>query len=219
MVEEMKSVFIENRLNAYFDGVILPRIDLSRAKSEVRKARSRRRRNIAFAVLSAAASLVFVVAVALANLPSRADRKLYSIADATPTSVSYTSLNEEYSAVTAPFAPFSIASNTSAEYTLYEVKGQEVLLRIDIAFVGNGTQAHASVYVDLSNGKRTPEELVSYKEIEGRYFSGYRYDVAYEGGEYVSEAYGSLPSGEACYIDMTSNNSQTLIEFIRLIRR
>lgn len=221
MVEEMKSLYIEKQINAYVDGVILPEIDLSAAKREVRRSRSRRRGKIAASVLtpvlSAVAAFILVIVLAVQLVPAFMNRNVYSVADATSVAASYASLSEEYPEMTAPFAPFSLASNASAEYSVYEIEGAPMLMRVELAFVGGGIQARASVYVDLTNGVKKPKELTEYQELS--YNRGYRSETVYEGGEYVTRAYCTLSGGVDCYVDMTANNEGAFYELMKILRR
>lgn len=218
MVDEMKDTVIKQQMDAYFDGAPLPQINLAPAKHEVRR-RARRTAGRITAIVSSCAAVLLVAVLMWQLLPVRSGITQYSIADAVPMSATYTALREEYAETVAPFAPMTYASNASAEYSIYKLDGEAVLMCVELKLVGFGIQAQASVYVDLTNGAYQESNLKAYETLERSGRGGYHYETVEEGGEFVSKAYCTLSAGNACYVDMTTNRQVVLSQLMDLIRR
>lgn len=202
-----RDYMLDNVFRAYFAGAELPALDLTAAKQALRaeRVRQKRRRGVAIGLVSAAACLLVAVVLCINLLPALFVHT-YTIAEAEHHTADYTSLREDYADVMQKFSHFSLSSNASAEYTVYEVEGREVLLQADLRMVSGGTRISGSVYVDLSDGAYVAEELRSYAELEEG--ASYRYTTEYINGEYVSRAY---YEGDRIYcVDLSSQRSNAL---------
>ena len=215
ITDDMKDGTIEQQFRNYFAGAELPEIDLSAAKRAVRE---KPRRSRAFyaaltSITSAAACLILTIALLIHFLPMR---NIYSIADAAdPRPVSYTEISEQYEAAEM-FAPFSLATNADAQYAVYSAKGREALLRADLNYIGGNVRFTATVWLDLTDGKLTAEELKPYQELEGK-AAGYRYETEYVNGEYVSRAYCVI--GESrCFIDVSSHSAKAVSMLVDMLQ-
>ena len=210
----MKDSTIEQRFREYFAGAQLPEIDLSAAKRALSEKPKRSRRFYATltSILSAAACLILTIALLVNYLPMM---NVYSLADAATSATSYTEISQNYEAAEM-FAPFSLASNADAEYTVYTAKGREVLLRADLDYIGGNVRFTATVYIDLTDGKLKAKELKDYKDLSER-GSGYRYETEYVNGEYVSKAYCVIDESR-CFIDVSSHSDQAVSLLMKMLR-
>lgn len=203
-----KDATIERAFRGYFAGMNMPKVDLDAAKAELVSSRRRAAaRRTLFACLSSSLACILVAVVLLfALLPTPV--RAYEIASASAETVAYSDLQERYGEEAKRFAPFSLSENATAEYTLYSVEGETVLLEARLGYMSSHTRATAIVRVDLSKGKYAAEELSSYQELPTEYAS-YRGQVQYLNGEYVGRAYAPRETGDI-YADVTSKNSGAL---------
>ena len=210
----IKDSTIEQRFRGYFAGAELPEIDLSAAKRALseRPKRSKRFYATISSIASAAACLILTIALLVHYVPLM---HIYSIADAEPSVVAYTDISEAYEAAEM-FAPFSLASNADAQYTVYTAKGREALLRADLDYIGGNVRFTATVWLDLTGGKLTAKELSEYKSLAEK-GSGYRYETEYVNGEYVSKAY-CLIDESRCFIDVSSHSSSAVSMLVKMLR-
>lgn len=220
----MKDATLDQTFKTYIDGVSLPEVDLTAAKAEVKKHSQRRRGGkIAAAVLTAVASVVLIVAVAMQMTPwdmggngaaqSPAAPASYSLSETVEAETSYTALSASYRHALTPYEKFALASNADAQFTSYTLGGDIVLVRIDLAYVGE-VQLRGTVYLDLTGGAKQAEELAAFRELaDSRY--GYRYETVCDNAEYYSKAY--LERYVPTYVDLASNSADGLGLFLSLL--
>ena len=230
MIESMeKDNTIATTFDRYFAGIQLPPRDLTEAKRIVSaRARSGKARKIVATVVSSVAGFwaVFVIGVVLAargimgwwdnRLPGTNAPEGYLIADTTSTSASYFELSEKYD-VMKKFAPFSLADNADAQYTLYYADDKEVLLRADLKYRDGLTSFSATVWCDLTEGEYSAEDFKEYRALPmgGK---SYPNETKYIDGEYVSRA--CLVKQDTEYIiDMTSPSDTALNQLVSILRK
>ena len=229
MSEMEKDEKIERAFERYTGGGDLPQVDLSAAKAALTEARTEerrraeKRRKVWTLAVSAAACLLFAVALAFLLLPFGApDLEAPSGSDHPPAGES-PSAPEHFSllSATAESAGYSelesrcgSAQNASAQYTVYRAGGEDVLLSAELGYWNGMTKLKATVYVDLSAGKYLAEELEDYADLPMSR-DGYRYEAEYIGGEYVSRAL--LTRGETYYVSMISHNADALGLLVKLL--
>lgn len=227
MVQDMeKDNTIEIRFDRYFAGAELPPCDLSKAKRVISaRSRGRVRKTIAAAVSSGVAvgiCLIIGLVIMLRNLfsgwlgklPEANSPKSYLIADTNSTVASFSELNGKYG-VMHSFAPFSLADNADAQYTLHFVEDKEVLLRADLQYTDGLTSFRATVWCDLTEGKYSPKEFENYRALmpEGETYGS---ETEYINGEYVSRA--CMMKGDTEYvIDMTSPQKTSLRKLVSML--
>jgi len=182
---------IEEQFLAYFDGLPAPNVDLIAVKRAVRTERgnrSRARRRGVVSLVSVCACLLVLIVFAVNFLPSLFVGR-YSLANASTTTLSFSEVNDRYSDQAGFLAPFSLADNATASYTLYSADEQDVLLRADVGMWKGLSRLEASVYIDLSNGRYVADELKGYDKLPsgGGGFRSETYEL--ENGEYGMRAY------------------------------
>ena len=224
-----KNNTIETYFDHYFAGAPLPPCDLSEAKRELSaRSRGRVRKIIAASVSSAAAAgVAFLIgmAVLLHSLfssllgvlhPDVNTPHSYLLADTSSTSASFSELNGKYS-VMQSFAPFSLADNSDAQYTLYYAGEKEVLLRADLKYTDGFTSFRATVWCDLTEGEYSTKDFEEYRALmpEGR---TYGHSTQFIDGEYVSRAC-MMKRDTEYVIDMTSPNSGALDMLVSMLRK
>ena len=230
MIESMeKDNKISTTFDRYFAGAQLPPCDLSKAKQVVSaRARGRKVRRIVAAAVSSATAIFacFVIAVVFAvrgimgwwdnMLPGTSEPQGYLIADTTSTSASYTELSKKYDLV-KKFAPFSLANNASAQYTLYLEGDKEVLLCAELWYTDAFTPFRATVWCDLTEGKYSAEDFKEYRALPmgGK---SYRYKTEYIDGEFVSSAC-LVKQGTEYIIDMTSPSDAALDRLVTMLKK
>ena len=235
MIEDMaKDRTIESCFDRYFDGAELPPLDLTEAKREV-SARSRRnRRRLVGGVASALAAVCACIVIGFAVLvrgllPSLGDEGsnmpdapgvsapiAYSLSETTSAPSSFSELSGKYAVMDA-LAPFSLSSNSSAQYMLYYSDGREVLLRADLSYSYELTYFRATLWCDLTAGEYTAEDFSDYRTLipEGRTYGS---KTEYLNGEYVSRA--CMMKSETEYvIDMISPSSGSLNLFVSMLQK
>ena len=207
MMDMIKDETIERAFKGYFDGLPAPQVDLTAAKAELRACEQRRakiRRGLRWQVPSAVACLLILIVLAFNLLPSLFVTR-YSIAQAQAETASYTELTQTYGSRMRMFSKFFLSDNSSADYTLYSVKGETVLLGVEISYIYEFVKIDANVYIDLSGGKYKAKELGVYEGLKANGGS-YRYEGEYLNGEYVYRAFYETEDWNY-YIDTTSPNS------------
>lgn len=229
MVQDMeKDNTIEIRFDRYFAGAELPPCDLSKAKRVVSaRSRGRVRKTIAAAVSSGVVAGVCLIiglvvlfrnlfAGLLGKLPGENGAQGYYIADTSSSSASFSELNGKYD-VMHGFAPFSLADNADAQYTLYFAHEREVLLRADLRYTDGLTSFRATVWCDLTEGKYSPKDFEDYRALmpEGETYGS---QTEYINGEYVSRA--CMMKGDTEYvIDMTSPQRTSLNRLVSMLKK
>ena len=227
-----KNNTIQTYFDRYFDGAPLPPCDLSKAKQEVSaRSRGRVRKIIAGTVSSvAAAGVALLIGMAVLihsvfgnlfgalfpdeNLPSTPQPHSYLLADTTSTSASFSDLNGKYD-VMQSFAPFTLADNADAQYTLYYADEREVLLRAELSYTDAFSSFRATVWCDLTEGEYVTKDFEEYRTLpmSGR---SYRYTTSFIDGEYVSRA--QMVKRDTEYvIDMTSPNNGALDRLVSML--
>ncbi len=229
MVQDMeKDTTIEIRFDRYFDGTKLPPLDLSEAKRVV-SARSRgraRKRIAAIASSAAAAGICIIIGMVvllrnlfsglLGKLPEANRPKDYLIANTSSSAASFSELNGKYD-VMHGFAPFSLADNADAQYTLYCVEEKEVLLRADLQYTDGFTSFRATVWCDLTEGEYSSKDFEDYRTLVEK-GETYGSETEYVDGEYVSRA--CMMKGDTEYvIDMTSPQRTSLSKLVSMLRK
>lgn len=221
----MKDSELEQRMNAYFEGAEPPALDLSHVKSEMRRSRRARKKRISAAL--AAACLILVVAFsALFAFPFARGGSgdavpqvvRYSIADATPVSVTYAEACEKTPLAERLETLEDVYSNTA--YTLYLSDGKEVLLKADVDYFVKGERMRAEISFDLSGGTYEAEEYDVFK-VDGyekldRPNVSYVYEQSMEAGEYVFRAV-AIRSGVKIYASGGSPSSNGLSILLHVI--
>lgn len=202
---------LEQTLDQYFEGVESPNVDLSAAKREIR-ARRRRLKGLKWQIPAFAAVLMAAVLAASFFLPSLSLKK-YSIADAKVQYLSYSDLNDSYEPYLHGLKRFAYARNASAQYSLYQIDGVDVLLKADVSMINGFNRLQATVFTDLTAGEYSAEEFNGYPELKN---SAYRYERQDLNGEQVYRA--TYRKGDTnYYIDcMTSGDSKFFDWFINL---
>lgn len=197
-----KDAAIERRFREYFAGAEAPGIDLKEAKAELVRARRRaaKRRALTLSLSSVCACLALVLVFVFALMPAPVMR--YALASADTETVAYSELKERFADEARTFAPFSLSSNATAEYTVYSTEGQPVLLEARLGISDGLGRVKAVVRVDLTEGKYLAEELEPYKAL-GKRGEDYRFETLYINGEYVSRAY-VVREGGNCFVDVES---------------
>ena len=235
MIEGMeKNQTIQTYFDRYFAGSQLPPCDLTKAKQVVSaRARSGKVRKIVAAAVSSAATFFacFVIAVVFAVrgimgwwdnlLPGTNEPQGYLLADTTSTTVSYSDLSKKYD-IAKKFAPFSLAENADAQYTLYLDGDKEVLLRADLRLVDATMFFRATVWCDLTKGEnrvegkyRLEDEDENFDDYRAlvRDGSSYGFKTEYLNGEYVSRA--CMQKGDTEYIVYVMSSNDRALEFLR----
>ena len=228
MEESMeKNSTIETCFERYFAGAPLPPCDLSEAKRVVSaRARGRVRKIIAAAVSSAAVACIGIL-VGLAflvkslfgdwwgNMLPDAPQG-YLLADMSATSASFSQLNGKYD-IMHSFAPFSLADNADAEYTIYAADDKEILLRADLRYTDGMTSFRATVWCDLTEGEYSVKDFEDYRALipQGE---TYGHETEYINGEYVSRAC-MMKKDTEYVIDMTSPNRGALDMLVSMLKK
>lgn len=215
MIEMIKDRTIERAFQRYFDGAAAPNVDLSAVKAEFRasvKRRQKIRRRLRWQVPAFAAALLVAVILGFNFLPSLFI-KHYFIAEASAETVSYTELKEYYGGHFDKFGNFALADNASADYTLYSVNGERVLLGAELRLVSDFTKLRANVYIDLSNGKYFADDFEGYADL-GKRGGSYVYEWEYLNGEYVCRAYAER-NETRYYVDYTAQDDESFFEFMK----
>lgn len=230
MIESMeKDTILQTTFDRYFAGAQLPPCDLSKAKRIVSaRARERRVGGIVAAAVSSVATLfaciIISIVFALRSIMGWWDNRLpdvsgpagYLLADTTSTAASYFELKDKY-AVMRSFAPFSLASNADAQYTLYYAEDKEVLLRADLKYRDGMTSFSATVWCDLTEGEYSAEDFKEYRALPMGAGS-YRAQMEYLNGEYVSRAY-MMKNDTEYVIDMTSPQRDSLDRLVSMLQK
>lgn len=218
---------IQIRFDRYFAGAELPPYDLSKAKRVVSaRSRSRVRKTIAAVASFAAVGACMIVGMVMLfnnifgglwnELPEESGTHGYFIAEASSSSASFSELNGKY-ALMHGFAPFSLASNADAQYTLYYEDDREVLLRADLRYTDGFTSFRATVWCDLTEGEYSPKDFEDYRALvpEGETYGS---ETEYIGGEYVSRA--CMMKGDTEFvIDMTSPQNTSLNKLVSMLKK
>ena len=230
MVQDMeKDSKIETCFERYFAGTELPPCDLSEAKRIVSaRSRGRIRKTIAASVsasLAVSAALIIGFVLLFRNLiagfwgnqlPDASGPQGYLLADTSSTSASFTELRDKYDLMHS-FAPFSLANNSDAQYTLYLADDREVLLRADLRYTDGLTSFRATVWCDLTEGKYSPQDFEDYRALmpEGESYGSH---TEYINGEYVSRAC-MMKDDTEYVIDMTSPQRDSLDRLVSMLKK
>ena len=140
----------------------------------------------------------------------------YRIAQTSETSASFSQLSGKYD-VMKNFAPFSLADNADAQYTIYIAEEKEVLLRAELRYTGGFTSFSATVWCDLTEGEYVPEDFEEYRALIPQ-DGTYGYDTKYINGEYVSRAC-MMKQNTEYVIDMTSPNREALVILVNMLQK
>lgn len=201
---------IERAFERYFDGVEEPKVDLIAAKEELRASARRKadaRRRLRWQLPALAAALFVLVAVGIRFLPGLLITR-YSIDE---TAKRTAELEEAGAVLPGGLGQFALADNAQAEFTVYSLKGEEVLLSANLRMLSGLYKFEATVWADLSDGKCEAEELSRFKDLEKR--RGYSYRYEFENGEYVYLA-AVERDGERYFIDYTAQESRSFELFM-----
>ncbi len=221
MKDMKKNETIERAFREYFDGAETPPCDLTQAKRELAAPAAparRAKRGRITAILSSVACVLLVAAVAVglllprfADLPDAeapageapaGEATYYSLASAQAERAGYAQLAAEYGDLIGGLRIFQGASNAAADYTLYSLDGERVLLFVHLEYCYRLARWSADVMFDLTDGALLPEEIASFSPLSesstaGGYavFSGTRTWM----GEPVTDARLELPAAD-CYL-------------------
>lgn len=213
-MEMIKNEKIERAFKRYFDGVPKPQVDLTAAKTELRASvlrRQRVRRGLKWQIPAFAAVLLLAVILGMNFLPSLFIIH-YSVADADAQTLTYSELRENYGGYLDALNRFALADNTSADYTLYSINGRGVLLGADVKLLSGFYKLHATVWVDLSDGKYVADEFSDYSKLKGKR-GQYHYEVEYVNGEYVCRAYAEQ-NETRYFVDLTTQDDRVFYDFM-----
>lgn len=183
-----KDKTISRAFERYFEGAEAPRVNLDPAKEALRasaRRREQRKRRLKWRLPVLAAALLLAVVLCLDFLPALTVKR-YLLSEAETSRLSYTEVNERYAGFLDGLNRFALASNASADYTLYRYDDKDVLLEADVSILKGFSKLRAAVRVDLTDGKYAAEELkdypASYKKDSPVYESDYvNGEIVYRG--------------------------------------
>ena len=235
MMKDMKKdKTIERAFREYFDGTDAPHCDLTRAKQAVRAgARRTRKRGWLSVLIPALACVLLVCAVSLGVLfgdrlgapqisapqdDGAQEPQVYSLASAQAENTTYAQLSAQYADLLGGLSRFAWADNAQADYTLYRLDGDCVLLYARLKYLRGLHYWEADVYLDLTDGALFPEELSRFQALRAEAAErnvSYLSQTDYLNGEYVSEAVLSLPAAQYCLSVMGTDGNA--VDFLRAL--
>lgn len=139
----------------------------------------------------------------------------YALGDAPQRAAGLNELTETYGAKLEKLTDFGFAKGFYADYTLYYVGEEAVLLKTDVRYMQDGRRVSVSVYTDLSGGKYEAEELDRYAALSdktGRFI----YEETFVNGEYVClGAFRYL--GQDCCVEVQSSNGSAFWDLMEYL--
>ena len=150
-----------------------------------------------------------------------AGAEYYTLASAQAEYSTYSQLSQKYSAQLRGLSPFEWADNAQAEYTLYAMDGQDVLIRARLKYLHWDLFWEGELYIDLTNGTMFPEELEPFEALQSNGViegCSYMYSTEYRNGEYISDAKFLLPSADY-YITVMGQNENAVFGLLRLLAK
>ena len=237
MKEMKKDEKIERAFREYFDGNEAPRCDLTQAKREL--AAPKREKNFRGTFLRVASLLACVLFVCVCyvgilfgtisrndsvdnDAPQAEDpseTKYYNLSSAQAEYAPYGQISQQYGEMLNALSPFEWADNARAEYTLYAVEGEAVLIGVQLRYLRGTLYWEGELYIDLTDGNLLPEELKSFDDLSvGGSVAGnaYSYSTRYRNGEYISDAKLSLSSADY-YMTVMGQNKNAVFFLLRLL--
>lgn len=229
MKEMKKDEKIERAFREYFDGAELPPCDLTQAKAELSLHESKKKRGLFWKIAPALACFLIVCIVSVNIVLNRggtggeapAGAEYYTLASAQAEYSTYAQLSQKYSAQLRGLSPFEWADNAQAEYTLYAMDGQDVLIRARLKYLHWDLFWEGELYIDLTNGTMFPEELKPFEALQSNGViegCSYMYSTEYRNGEYISDAKLALPSADY-YITVMGQNENAVFGLLRLLAK
>ena len=229
MKEMKKDEKIERAFREYFDGAELPPCDLTQAKAELSLHESKKKRGLFWKIAPALACFLIVCIVSVNIVLNRggtggeapAGAEYYTLASAQAEYSTYAQLSQKYSAQLRGLSPFEWADNAQAEYTLYAMDGQDVLIRARLKYLHWDLFWEGELYIDLTNGTMFPEELEPFEALQSNGViegCSYMYSTEYRNGEYISDAKFLLPSADY-YITVMGQNENAVFGLLRLLAK
>ena len=146
-----------------------------------------------------------------------AGAEYYTLASAQAEYSTYAQLSQKYSAQLRGLSPFEWADNAQAEYTLYAMDGQDVLIRARLKYLHWDLFWEGELYIDLTSGTMLPEELEPFDALQRKgVIEGYAYlySTEYSNGEYISDAKLSLPPADF-YMTVMSRSENAVFGILR----
>ncbi len=113
-------------------------------------------------------------------------------------------LSETYGTKLKKLTDFGFSSGVAAEYTLYYVEEEAVLLGTELVYSQEGKRVSATVYTDLSGGKYRAEELGEYDALPQK-SATYTFKQTFLNGEYVYLGNFFVQGAEYCVSLQSSN--------------
>ena len=108
----------------------------------------------------------------------------FSLSAAETRAAGVNELSEAYGQSLEKLTRLGLSSNINAEYTLYCVDGEAVLLGTELLYSQHGRRVAATVYTDLSGGKYRAEELAEYDDLPSKNAT-YTFKKTFINGEYA----------------------------------
>ena len=233
MMKKMKKdETIGRAFDEYFDGSEAPHCDLTQAKQALSRSVRERSGGVIFLKAASAFACFLVVCIVSVGIvfgmrgdespslaaPSGA-ASYYALSSAQTETATYAGLSQTYGGVMSALAPFEWADNAQADYTLYSVDGEDVLIGASLKYLYDTFYWEGELYIDLTGGESIPEEFKPYERLpyEGSAAGrSYTYSTQYVNGEYVSDARLSLPSAD-CYMTVMSRSENAVYFLLNLL--